>query len=287
MAASLPLSKTDQDLYAAIKAYLDTEDFKSLETAVNQVFAGWAGFFIALESSKTNVQRFAAMLKVFKDAGWLARQPSVMVQLLKALFGDRQILRASIIFLDAMANSSSKIRALAKTMATFGKVIAWVTLVVKVTIPLLRGEWGPAAAEIFKFVVGAKLPYLAVVDAIEDMVTQYNPDLKGHVGWRIVRALNPLAAGGAGVDALVTLAQNRVVDQLVSLAVNKRLDPAKFEAGMRALDARMRDGGMRWASEIGDNLAGAIDQMSSITPQQILSDLWLGATDMMQNGVRR
>lgn len=129
---------------------------------------------------------------------------------------------------------SAAVGRLAK-IGTVLNVLGVATCAMEVVSHVQNRRYGPALAEVYGTALGMRLPWTAVIDALQGLVFDYAPSMRANPFmvqlFRYLNAVNPIGAGKNAIDSLVTIGET-----LFTLHQTGELDASK----LNALVGRMR-----------------------------------------------
>jgi len=138
---------------------------------------------------------------------------------------------------------------LASALGKFGKV-AFVAAILIAAIEagnfMRKGEYSAAAGEVYKCFISIAVPWGALIDGIQAVAEALFPDLMGQKakgGFALLKTLNPVALGGTGVDAAITIQA-----EFYRLMLTGKISWNEFEKVV----SRMRSGPAKFFVEAGE-----------------------------------
>lgn len=218
-----------------------------LDTALRDYGTAVKGMIATLgESGK--ILRVAQGIKVLKDAGLSAPQSA---RVLGVLLRTRSA-PMSVAFLTEMGKHGQSLAPKLRALGNGAAVLSVIVTALEYYNHWQKGEYGAAAGKAYELGMSAAVPWAAAVAAIQSIVEALAPSLKGDpyfdASFKILRTLNPIAAGGVAVDTVVTLV-NMTIERLITGEVSwSELD---------RLVERMRQSPLRVFTEIGEVLGDA------------------------------
>ena len=225
------------------KAYAD----QVLDDLIKNYGASFKGFVSTLGSA-ASLNHVAHTIRIMKDMGLNAGQTARVIGVLIS----RESAPLSKEILKQISMNGGKITAALKKLGKPMVIVAALVCAIESYNYFKKGEYGAAAGEIYKLGMGLAVPWAALIDAIQTIIEAIAPNLQGNryfdATFKILRTLNPLAAGGVAVDTVVTFVQ-MVIDGVR----NGRID-------MRHLDKlvnRMKSGPLGFFAEIGEGMGDA------------------------------
>lgn len=236
-------------LHTAIANETGDQDYAQelLDTALKDYGTAIKGMIATLgESGK--ILKVAQGIKVLKDAGLTAPQAA---QVIGVLLKTRSA-PLSVAFLEEMGKHGRTIAPKLKALGDGAVVMALFVAALEYYNHWTKGDYGAAAGVAYSMGMSAALPWAGAIDAVQSIIEAMAPNFKGNpyfnASFKILRTLNPVAAGAVGIDAVVTLI-NMTIEGLMTGRINwSDLD--------RLVD-RMRAGPLGVFTEIGDSLGDA------------------------------
>jgi hypothetical protein len=246
---SEPECDKHEKLHIAIANEIEDQDYAQelLDTALKDYGTAIKGM-IATLGSAGDFLAIASAIKVFKDAGLTAPQAA---QVIGVLLRNKSA-PLSVALLREMGKNGKTLAPKLRSLGRGAFVLGIIVTTIECYGYWTRGEYGAAAGEIYKFGMGVAIPWASLLDAVQSIIEAMAPNLKGNAYlegmFRILRTLNPLAAGGVAVDSVVTLMQTAITGlstgQVNWSDLNKLVD-------------RMKDGPLGVFADMGEALGDA------------------------------
>ncbi|HKL69069.1 peptidoglycan-binding domain-containing protein [Salibaculum sp.] len=246
---SEPELDNHEKLHAAISNELEDQDYAQefLDESLKNYGPAVKGM-IATLGEAGNILKVAQGIKVLKDAGLSAPQAA---QVLGVLLRTRSA-PMSVAFLKEMGKHGQSIAPKLRALGRGAVVLSVIVTALEYYNHWQKGEYGAAAGKAYELGMSVAVPWAAVIGAIQAVIEGMAPTLKGNpyfdASFKILRTLNPIAAGGVGIDAVVTIV-NMTIEGLMTGKINwSELD---------RLVERMRNSPLGVFTEIGDSLGDA------------------------------
>jgi hypothetical protein len=243
-----------EKLHAAIANELQNQDYAQefLDEALRHYGPAVKGMIATLDLSE-DILNVALGIKVLKDAGLTAPQAA---RVLGVLLRTRSA-PLSVAFLKEIGNHGRTLAPKLKALGDGAVVLAVIVTALEYYNHWQKGEYGAAAGKAYELGMSVALPWAGAVAAIQAIIEALAPPLKGNpyfdASFKVLRTVNPIAAGSVGIDTMVTLI-NMVIEKMIT-----------GEMSMSELDRlveRMRQSPLRIFTEIGDNLGDAIFELT-------------------------
>ena len=200
---------------------------------------------LALLGSADDFNKIAHAIKVLKDLGLNASQSAKVIGIMLT----RTSAPLTIALLKDVAASGSKISTALKKLGKPMVIFAVIVTALECYNYFRKGEYGAAAGEIYKLAMGIAVPWAALLDAVQSIIEGLAPSMKGNrafeATFKVLRAINPLAAGGVAVDTIVTFVQ---------MAVDGVMNGKISTSHLDKLVARMKSGPLAMFAEFGEFL---------------------------------
>ncbi len=198
----------------------------------------FATFGVAADASK-----IAHGIKVLKDVGLNAQQTAKVIGILLS----KESAPISVALLKAIGEQSGRVTLALKKLGKPLIVVSVVICAVDCYNYFQKGEYGAAAGEIYKLGMGIAVPWAALVDAVQTIIEAIAPSMAGNTyfnaTFKLIRTLNPLAAGAVAVDTVVTLVQTAINGYRTGKLSTRDLDK---------LVTRMKSGPLQVFAEAGE-----------------------------------
>ena len=182
---------------------------KMLDQLIKDYGAAVKGFF-ATFGVAADANKIAHGIKVLKDCGLNAQQTAKVIGILIT----KQGAPISVELLKSIGASGGRISAALSKLAKPLLVVSVLICAIDCYNYFKKGEYGAAAGEIYKLGMGIAVPWAALVDAVQTIIEAIAPNMAGNryfdATFKLIRTLNPLAAGAVAVDSVVTLIQTAV-----------------------------------------------------------------------------
>ena len=218
-----------------------------LDTALKDYGTAVKGMIATLGSAKDFLE-IAQAIRILKDAGLTAPQ---VARVLGVLLRTRSA-PMSVALLREIGKNGSTLAPKLKALGDGAAVLAVIVSALEYYDHWTKGDYGAAAGVAYSMGMSAAVPWAGLIDAVQSIIESMSPHFKGNpyfdASFKMLRTLNPVAAGAVGIDAVVTLI-NMTIEGLMTGRVNwSDLD--------RLVD-RMRAGPLGVFTEIGDSLGDA------------------------------
>ena len=222
-----------------------------LDTALKDYGTAVKGM-IATLGQADDILKLAQGIKVLKDAGLTAPQAARVLGV---------VLRTnsapvSVAFFREMGKHGQSIAPKLNALGTGADAMTLVVTAVEYYNHWTKGDYGAAAGAAYSMGMSAALPWAGAIDAIQSIIEAMSPPLKGNpyfdASFKILRTLNPVAAGRVGVDTIVTVI-NMIIENLITGKVSwSELD---------RLVSRMEKSPLAIFTQLGENLGDALYEL--------------------------
>ena len=124
--------------------------------------------------------------------------------------------------------------AFGKAIAKFGskaEKLGFLVLAIDVALYSANGDFGAAAGEIYKFVMGKLIPWAGMIEGLGSLLDVVLPgNVKSKTFVKALRSLDPIGLGGAGLDAIGSIIKFAIYadnQQQADLILNRAVERLK------------------------------------------------------------
>ena len=141
----------------------------------------------------------------------------------------------SLVFLAGkLGKSGSKSIAFLGKAAKYAEFVGIAITVIEVAQDFQKGDYSTAVSETYKFAMGKAIPWAGLIDTLQSAVEGLlPPNARNNVVFKILRSLDPVGLGAAGIDTIVS-----VVHMLIEGVYSGKID----ESRMYRLISRLEKG---------------------------------------------
>lgn len=196
-----------------------------------------------------DARQMLAAWKAIRDIGFTPLEAAQWLGELKKKYPER-----TADFIKDVSRPGSRMVAGLRQASRLGNRVAVALLLIEVADKFEQGDYLYGTSELYKFVMGTRVPWAGLIDALQGIAGGLMPETaKSRMVFKVLHACDPIGLGGVGVDTVGTLAIG-----LVEMVVKGRMDPGRLD---RLVD-RMKSGPTRFFAEMGENLGDAVFEMS-------------------------
>ncbi len=178
-------------------------------------------------------------------------------EVMRAAMGLRKQ-KAALELFDEISKPASKFGSLLGFAGKVGGRAGLLITVIEVADKFADGDYLYGATEVYKAVMGKRVPWAAMIEGLQSLVEALVPEsVKTNGVFKVLRACDPIGLGAVAVDAITSLALGAI-----DMVTKGKMDVDAMMPRLERLAKRMKEGPTKVFAEMGEDLADAMHEIS-------------------------